>query len=409
MSLAKKKSWGPLWPLSTSPPNETLQERRTRQADAALAKARSDHIDNVIEAERKQKQRCDGPKILLLGQSESGKSTVLKNFQLHLAPKAFERETEIWRPVIHLNLVRSVNLIVNFLLSCNPSSRDSISTPSVPRRSSSGHLSHGLRRLCVRLAPLRQVERDLENSLSGGAMRSLSGNRGSLWKEAFATSTSSNSTNPGDGTSRRMIAALGGDIVALWSDSSVQMMLQTAGISLEEQPGFFLDQAVRIAKEDYRPEPDDVVRARVPTAGPEEHIIMPEREHGINKSKNWTIYDVGGTQSHRAAWAQFFDQVNTIIFLAPLSGFNQVLVENPDVNRLTDSVKLWQMLCSNKILSRIKFVLFLNKMDILDAKLQSGIEFSSYVTSYGSERPNETKAVSRCTFKTSSKRQNMLN
>lgn len=108
--------------------------------------------------------------------------------------------------------------------------------------------------------------------------------------------------------------------------------------------------------------------------------------------------------------------VNMIIFLAPLSGFNQVLTENSDVNRLvgylsylsnntrqlmalqTDSVNLWQMLCSNKILSRIKFVLFLNKMDILDAKLQSGIEFSSFVTSYGSERPNETKAVSRCAF-----------
>lgn len=69
MSLAKKKSWAPLWPLSTSPPltDETLQERRARQAEAALAKARSDHIDSVIETERKQRQKCDGPKVLLLG------------------------------------------------------------------------------------------------------------------------------------------------------------------------------------------------------------------------------------------------------------------------------------------------------------------------------------------------------
>lgn len=44
---------------------------------------------------------------------------------------------------------------------------------------------------------------------------------------------------------------------------------------------------------------DDVVRARVPTASPEEHIIMPEHYHGINKAKHWTVYDVGGTQSHR--------------------------------------------------------------------------------------------------------------
>jgi hypothetical protein len=35
-----------------------------------------------------------------------------------------------------------------------------------------------------------------------------------------------------------------------------------------------------------------------------------------------------------AAWAPFFDDVNAIIFLAPISCFDQVLAEDPSINRL---------------------------------------------------------------------------
>lgn len=35
-----------------------------------------------------------------------------------------------------------------------------------------------------------------------------------------------------------------------------------------------------------------------------------------------------------AAWAPYFDDMNAIIFLAPISCFDQVLQEDPSVNRL---------------------------------------------------------------------------
>lgn len=84
--------------------------------------------------------------------------------------------------------------------------------------------------------------------------------------------------------------------------------------------------------------------------------------------------------------------VDAIIFLAPISGFDQVLTEDRTVNRLVrhhpetallpffkirqlqeDSVLLWKAVCSNKLLANVDLVLFLNKCDILDAKLRSGI------------------------------------
>jgi hypothetical protein len=60
-----------------------------------------------------------------------------------------------------------------------------------------------------------------------------------------------------------------------------------------------------------------------------------------------------------------------------------------------DSMRLWEQICANKILASVELILFLNKLDILDAKLKSGVQLARYITSY-SDRPNETKQVARC-------------
>lgn len=54
------------------------------------------------------------------------------------------------------------------------------------------------------------------------------------------------------------------------------------------------------------------------------------------------------------------------------------------------------MICANRILASVELILFLNKLDILDAKLKSGIQFNHYVKSYVGK--NETKPVAKCTL-----------
>lgn len=77
---------------------------------------------------------------------------------------------------------------------------------------------------------------------------------------------------------------------------------------------------MRVTAEDYRPQPSefflsaaichletvltlvaphlaaDVLKARVTTVGPEEHVIRDEKDPD---AKEWTIYDVGGSRSQR--------------------------------------------------------------------------------------------------------------
>jgi hypothetical protein len=89
--------------------------------------------------------------------------------------------------------------------------------------------------------------------------------------------------------------------------------------------------------------------------------------------------------------------VDAIIFMAPISGFDQVLVEDRSVNRLEDSVLIWKAVCSNKLLANVELVLFLNKCDILERKLASGVRLAKYVRSYG-DRPNDLENASKCGY-----------
>ena len=97
----------------------------------------------------------------------------------------------------------------------------------------------------------------------------------------------------------------------------------------------------------------------------------------------------------RNAWAPFFDDVNAIIFLAPISCFNEKLAEDKRVNRLEDSFLLWRAICQNQLLCRTQLVLFLNKCDLLEKKLMSGVKVRHFVPSFG-DRSNTLPVVAKC-------------
>ena len=76
---------------------------------------------------------------------------------------------------------------------------------------------------------------------------------------------------------------------------------------------------------------EDIVRARLRTLGVEEHRFT--MESGALPGSEWYIYDVGGSRNNRPMWIPYFDDVQAIIFLAPLA-FNLMLEEDAKVNGL---------------------------------------------------------------------------
>ncbi|KAH9039585.1 G-alpha-domain-containing protein [Lactarius pseudohatsudake] len=419
------------WPPVEDFSNETPTQREERLEREREAKRINDEIDAQIEIEKSERRkRQPDIRVILLGQAESGKSTILRNFQLKYAPAAFNAESEAWRTIIDLNLVRSVTFLLSLLEegessnggSGSRSPRDTDVGSTAPSGSGTKlmplqHLSDDLRRLRVSLSPLGRIEQSLARFISPDNPRQAGAGSGSLpterafevsvrsgsrWKTLFrrggggsnSTSGPSNHGHEEVQNARSVIEACREDIVALWNHPAVRASLAEQSVALEFQSGFFLDAVDRIAAPGYRPSPADVLKARIQTVGVEEHPLKLERDNtfGSKDDQVWSIIDVGGSRGSRAAWVPYFEDVNMLLFIAPVSAFNQTLTEDRTVNRLWDTFLLWKAVCKHHLLRKATFVVLLNKSDLLDAKIRAGVRFRQFVTSY-KDRPNRTENI----------------
>ncbi|RDX50162.1 G-alpha-domain-containing protein [Lentinus brumalis] len=384
-----------VWP--PVPTNEDDHGREARLAAEREAKRISDEIDRALEQER-QDLRKNRPqtKILLLGQAESGKSTMIKNFQIFFCPSQFAAETDAWRTVIHLNLARFVNYVLQLLSTTG------------------GKADPNARMLQMRLSPLKQVELILSRAINAESPSQLSsptedssrptwrprpapevsirggtGWKGLMRRRRGSSAVKSPAISDELENARQILDACKDDIVALWQSPTLRA-LEDEGMDLHHHARYFLDNAARVADKSYTPTTDDILRARLRTLGVEEYRMTMET--AAEKGADWVFYDVGGSRNQRAAWASYFDDVNAVIFLCPMSGFNQRLQEDSSVNRLFDSMELWETVCKSKLLGNAMFILLLNKADLLYAKLKAGVKFEDYVASYHG-RPNKAEYV----------------
>ncbi|KAL4252694.1 P-loop containing nucleoside triphosphate hydrolase [Abortiporus biennis] len=451
----------PLTALMAPPADETPEQRISRLEEEAEAKRISDAIDEGIKAEKaaRNKRRKGEIRMLLLGQSESGKSTTLKNIQLTFAPNAWAAERASWRTVIQLNLVRSVNAILDALntemqpLSNTPSISAQSSTPGLFSDSEDSSDSDSFRSrrnlpalkftsnhslLKLRLTPLKRVEVDLKKFLGARSDELMINNSStstsfdinstneepdtmmatpfdktsynpnpcrrpkeftvrshSSWKLALRNATGHRPTSPSGNDekegSNEVIAGCGEDMKALWNDSVVREVVKRRRVKLDDSAEYFLNNIDRITARDYEPSDNDVLRARLRTLGVHEYRLVFEN---TNVGREWIIYDVGGSRTTRSAWLPYFEDAHAILFLAPISCFNEHLAEDPKVNRLQDSFVLWKSIVSAKLLADCAIILFMNKYDLLEKKLKSGVQINHYLTSYG-DRDNEAGTFSK--------------
>uniref|UniRef100_A0A7E4W2F6 G-protein alpha subunit n=1 Tax=Panagrellus redivivus TaxID=6233 RepID=A0A7E4W2F6_PANRE len=116
----------------------------------------------------------------------------------------------------------------------------------------------------------------------------------------------------------------------------------------------------------YKPTHQDVLRSRVPTAG------INEIEFAY-KQFTLRMVDVGGQRSEQRKWIHCFDNVNGVLFVAEMSGYNQLLNDGEQtVNRLKYSMFLFKRIVRNKCFSkRTAIILFLNKYDIFRERIET--------------------------------------
>lgn len=118
---------------------------------------------------------------MLLGQAESGKSTLQKQFQLYYASQTLDHERPSWRPVVYFNVIKAVRMILDELDSDGgaPSPSDSVSEISTTIRIGSPISTGDLR---AKLLPLTAMEDILASELNGGV--SIAGGRQGVYVRA---------------------------------------------------------------------------------------------------------------------------------------------------------------------------------------------------------------------------------
>jgi hypothetical protein len=220
----------------------------------------------------------------LLGQAESGKSTLQKQFQLMYNPDSLDQERASWRTVVYFNVARSVKRILDILESHGdifdddtPDRPDTAAYDSVNSKltfedqdATDGPSTHSypssvvtesqrqIATLRLRLSPLVAAEYTLADKLSGGVRVSGSGKGGvfvrdgwqsrSTARNSFSRSRAASAPNYSlpspiiDGVNVaeaveevcRILDASKEDVKTLWRSDVVQKMIKRRRLRLEE-------------------------------------------------------------------------------------------------------------------------------------------------------------------------------
>uniref|UniRef100_A0A1I7V4D4 Guanine nucleotide-binding protein subunit alpha n=1 Tax=Caenorhabditis tropicalis TaxID=1561998 RepID=A0A1I7V4D4_9PELO len=183
----------------------------------------------------------------------------------------------------------------------------------------------------------------------------------------------------------------------LWEDASVKTLYnQRRDYNIRDigdNTKYFFDNIARIRKADYVPDSTDMLLLRTKTTG------IVEVQFEIRKVK-FRVFDVGGQRSERKKWIHCFEDVNAIIFIAALSEYNEVLFEDETTNRMIESMRLFESICNSRWFHNTNIILFLNKKDLFEEKIQKENIHKAFPEYRGEQKYEDCVAFIKQKFET---------
>jgi len=152
-------------------------------------------------------------------------------------------------------------------------------------------------------------------------------------------------------------------VETLWRDPTINKLSEQHNmIEAYESMPYFISDIRRIAKSDYIPTITDILKCRARTVGINE-LIFPFGHMSCR------LIDVGGQRSERRKWIHCFQSVTSILFFVALSEYDQVLQETAEMNRMHESLKLFEQMFNGRWFLETGFILLFNKDDLFRAKI----------------------------------------
>ncbi|KAL7412264.1 guanine nucleotide binding protein, alpha subunit [Mrakia frigida] len=285
----------------------SLDETALQARDDKVSRERNRSIEKGIRAD--EKRRHKEIKILMLGAGGSGKSTVLKVMRLLHSVPFSELELADHRALVYRNLIEGLHLLLDLCEELGIP-LDSATLPSV--------------------ASLSEISHQPDEN----------GNYSSL----FAPTVKDAAT-------------------AIWSDPGLQVgWTRAREAAVPENLPYLMANIERFFEPGYVPNECDILHTRAKTTGISETFFQV-RDHKYN------LVDVGGQRSERRKWLHCFQDVDAILFVVNLAGYDECLVEDRDANQTREALLLFQSILSNPLFLQTSFLLFLNKLDLFNLKL----------------------------------------
>lgn len=156
------------------------------------------------------------------------------------------------------------------------------------------------------------------------------------------------------------------DIIStLWADPGIQRAYENRSkFYLFDSAEYFLTRATQIAADDYKATYEDILRVRKRTTG------VTTIQFKIN-GQDFIMYDVGGQQSERKKWIHSFENVNALLYVCAISGYDQMLFEDGVTNRMIESLNLFEEFVNTDWFEDTAVILFLNKRDLFVKKIDT--------------------------------------
>lgn len=350
----------------------------------------NDRIEQSLQQE-KDKSKSE-IKLLLLGAGESGKSTVLKQLKLMHQGGFTHQERLRYTQVIWADAIQSMKILViqarklGIQLDCD----DPVKSPELFEckrvllkakaldfidagvAGGSEFLSDYVLKYSERYETKRRVQ-------STGEAQAFDTEQAAQLEAPLDLREISNNLEQGTSDDQMFIREqqrqlqqrartneeVAYAIRALWRrDYGIkQCYARSNEFQLEGSAGYYFDHLDNFARPDYVCTDEDILKGRIKTTG------ITESEFTIGSSK-FRVFDAGGQRSERKKWIHCFEGITAVLFVLAMSEYDQMLFEDERVNRMHESIMLFDTLVNSRWFRDTPFILFLNKMDLFEDKVR---------------------------------------
>jgi len=163
----------------------------------------------------------------------------------------------------------------------------------------------------------------------------------------------------------------------LWRDPAIQDTWLKAP-EFQIQVALMDYHMTRLSKymdDNFVPTNDDMLRARQRTTGAVETSFVIEKFE-------WKIIDCGGQKPERTKWEAILKEypVNAMIFFAALDEYNMASSEETGKTKMQIAMQSFREILSSENTKKTPLLLFLNKKDLFEKKINSKKDFEAFQT-----------------------------